>query len=129
MPQTRISVRRIRNAADKSRLIDAVHDALVETLKIPAGDRVLVLDEYAAENFAIPPGRSERYTVVEITLFAGRTVETKKACYQAIVRNLGAVGIEPLDTRIVLREEPRENWGIRGGQAASEVTLAFKVEV
>lgn len=129
MPQTRISVRRIRNAADKARLIDAVHDALVETLKIPADDRVLMLDEYDADSFAIPPGRSERYTVVEVTLFAGRTVETKKACYQAIVRNLGALGIDPLDARIVLREEPRENWGIRGGQPASEVTLAFKVEV
>ena len=127
MPQTRISVRRIWSTADKARLIDAVHDALVDTLSIPADDRVLVLDEYDADSFAIPPGRSERYTVIEITLFAGRTVAAKKALYQEIVRNLGALGIDPLDTRIVLREEPRENWGIRGGQPASEVTLAFKV--
>jgi hypothetical protein len=29
----------------------------------------------------------------------------------------------------MLREIPKENWGIRGGQAACDVELGFKVEV
>jgi hypothetical protein len=29
----------------------------------------------------------------------------------------------------MLHESPKENWGIRGGQAASDVDLGFKVEV
>ena len=30
---------------------------------------------------------------------------------------------------ITLRESPAENWGIRGGQAASDVDLGFDVNV
>jgi hypothetical protein len=30
---------------------------------------------------------------------------------------------------ITLHELPRENWGIRGGQAATDVDLGFKVDV
>jgi hypothetical protein len=29
----------------------------------------------------------------------------------------------------LLRELARENWGIRGGQAASDVDLGFKVDI
>lgn len=30
---------------------------------------------------------------------------------------------------IVLHEVPSENWGIRGGQAACDVSLGFKIDV
>lgn len=30
---------------------------------------------------------------------------------------------------ILLREIPREDWGIRGGQAGSDIDLGFVVEV
>ena len=30
---------------------------------------------------------------------------------------------------VVLNEQPLENWGIRGGQAASDVSLGFQVKV
>jgi len=30
---------------------------------------------------------------------------------------------------IVLNEQPRENWGIRGGIPASEIGLGFKVDI
>jgi phenylpyruvate tautomerase PptA (4-oxalocrotonate tautomerase family) len=31
--------------------------------------------------------------------------------------------------KILLREIPPENWGIRGGRAACDVELGFKVDV
>ena len=33
------------------------------------------------------------------------------------------------DITIVLHEVPTQNWGIRGGQPASEVDLGFEVKV
>jgi len=45
------------------------------------------------------------------------------------VKQLGTVGIAPADIKIVLKEIPLENWGIRGGVPASEVELGFKVDV
>ncbi len=77
----------------------------------------------------MPPGRSESYTLVEITLFSGRSLDAKRTLYQAIVRNLGALGIAPADIFIILHEVPLENWGIRGGVPASEAELGFRVDV
>ena len=53
----------------------------------------------------------------------------KRNLYRAIVANLEPFGIPKNHVKIVLREQPRENWGIRGGQAACDVDLGFKVDV
>jgi len=66
---------------------------------------------------------------VEITLFAGRSLETKRALYAAIVKNLGALGIAPEDIFILVHDVPLDNWGIRGGIPASEVDLGFNVGI
>ena len=47
----------------------------------------------------------------------------------AIVRNLAALGIPKDHVKILLREIPKENWGIRGGQAAVDIDIGFKIEV
>ncbi|EKE76429.1 tautomerase family protein [Oceanibaculum indicum] len=128
MPNTLIATRSgwIR---DPYAVIDAVHDALQEALKIPEWDRTVRLIEHEPSHFAIPSGRGQNYTIVEVTLFAGRSFEAKRVLYQAIVRNLGALGIAATDIKIALIESPMENWGIRGGTPASEVDLGFPVAV
>jgi phenylpyruvate tautomerase PptA (4-oxalocrotonate tautomerase family) len=66
---------------------------------------------------------------VEILLFPGRSLEAKRNLYQGIVKRFGALGIAPEDVFIVVHEPPLDNWGIRGGQPASELELGFKVDV
>ena len=129
MPLVKIEVRRHRSPEQVQALIDAVHLAQREVLKIPEQDRQFRFIEHRPEHFQVPPGRTENYTLIEITLFAGRALETKRALYQAIVRNLGTLGIAPADVFIVLHEVPLDNWGIRGGIPASEVDLGFKVNI
>jgi phenylpyruvate tautomerase PptA (4-oxalocrotonate tautomerase family) len=68
-------------------------------------------------------------TLVSIDAFAGRSLDAKRKLYRAIVANLEPLGIPKDHVKIVLREIPRENWGIRGGQAGSDVDLGFKVDV
>ncbi len=34
-----------------------------------------------------------------------------------------------LDVLVVIHEPPLENWGVRGGQAASDLQLGFKLDV
>ena len=53
----------------------------------------------------------------------------KRALYQAVVRNLAAFGVPPLDIKITLIETPPENWGLRGGMPASEIDLGFRIDV
>jgi phenylpyruvate tautomerase PptA (4-oxalocrotonate tautomerase family) len=128
MPNTTIETR-TGWIDDPAAVINAVQRALQEVLRLPEWDKTLRLIEHKPTHFAVPPGKGARYTLVEITLFAGRSMEAKRALYQAIVRNLEAVGVPSVDIKITLIEVPLENWGIRGGYPGSEVDLGFAVNV
>ena len=128
MPLARIEVRKSWPPETAQAIIEAVFLAQREALRIPETDRQIRYIEHRPEHFHTPPGKSENYTLVEITLFAGRSPDAKRALYQAIVRNLGMIGIHPDDIFIVLLDVALENWGIRGGIPASEVDLGFKVD-
>jgi phenylpyruvate tautomerase PptA (4-oxalocrotonate tautomerase family) len=109
-------------------LSDAIHRAATAVLGLPEEKRFhrfLLLD---AEEFFFPPDRSERYTIVEISMFEGRAITTKKALIRRLFQELQAVGIGPQDLEITIFETPRENWGIRG-QCGDELTLNYRVEV
>lgn len=129
MPLTSIDILHGRSPSEKETLLRAVHEAMLEALKIPDEDRKYRLREYPREEFWVPPSRSDRYTVVEISLFPGRSLEAKRRLYQAIVRNLGALGTPADEVFIVLHEPPMENWGVRGGVPASEVDPGFEVRI
>ncbi len=109
--------------------MEAVYQAQREALKVPDGDRQIRYIEHKPEHFAVPPGKTENYTLVEIVLFPGRTLDAKRNLYQSIVRRFGEIGIAPADVFIVLYEPPLDNWGIRGGLPASEVDLGFNLNV
>jgi phenylpyruvate tautomerase PptA (4-oxalocrotonate tautomerase family) len=129
MPLIRVEIREGWLSAEKAGLLDAIHAAAVEALRIPDEDRTQILTEHPADAFEIPPGKGERFTLVEITMFAGRSLDAKRHLYRAVVRNLGRLGIPPSDVLIVLHEVALENWGIRGGTPASDVDLGFEVDV
>ncbi len=129
MPNATIEVRRRYTPDEEERIIAAVHAALMEGLATPEWDRTIRLIAHEPHRFAVPPGRGERYTLVDIDLFTGRSLEAKRRLYQALVRKLGALGIPADHIKILLRESRAENWGLRGGTPASELDLGFKVDV
>jgi phenylpyruvate tautomerase PptA (4-oxalocrotonate tautomerase family) len=103
------------------------HDG--EALRIPEDDRMQCIVEYAREDFELPPGSGDDFVLVEVTMFAGRSRQAKRRLCQALVRNFGELGIAPTDVFVVLHEPPMDNWGIRGGQMASDVDLEFEVQI
>jgi phenylpyruvate tautomerase PptA (4-oxalocrotonate tautomerase family) len=131
MPSVLIEVRRQYTTEQEVALIEAVHAALREAFKILPGDRNVRLVVHEPHRFACPPARDrpEAYTHISIDAFAGRSLEAKRNLYRAIVTNLEPLGIPRDHVKILLRELPRENWGIRGGQAGTDVELGFKVDV
>ena len=129
MPNVTIEIRRQYARAEEEAIIAAVHAALMEGIRIPVWDKTIRLVIHEPHRFAVPPRCTDRYTLIEIDLFPGRSLEAKRALYQALVRNLGKLGIPASDIKILLRESGAENWGIRGGVPASEVDLGFKVDV
>lgn len=129
MPLAKIEVRRDWPPEQVQAIMEAVYLAQREALQLPEHDRQIRYIRHQPEHFHIPPGKSENYTLIEITLFAGRSLAAKRALYRGIVQKLGALGIAPDDIFIVLHEVPLDNWGIRGGVPASEVDLGFRVDV
>jgi phenylpyruvate tautomerase PptA (4-oxalocrotonate tautomerase family) len=129
MPIARIDVKKRWPAEQQCLLIDALHAAMMEALRIPERDRNIRYIEHQPEHFATPPDVSENYVLIELSMFPGRSLEAKRLLYQGIVKRFGAIGIQPKDIFIVIHEVPMDNWGIRGGIPASEVQLGFKIDV
>ena len=126
MPNATIEVRRPYTREEEAGIVDAVHAAMIEGLRIPEADKTVRLVVHEPHRF---PHESERYTLVDIDLFSGRSLGAKRALYSAIVRNLEPFGIPGDQIKILLRESSAENWGIRGGVPASEIELGFEVNV
>ena len=98
---------------------DVVAECAREALGVADGSwahRFLALD---SADFRAP-GRSERYTVIEVRLYAGRTPEMKKAFYAAMFERFAdRLGIEPADLEIILIDTPRYDWAA-GGRPGDE---------
>lgn len=108
---------------------NAIHEAVVETLALPREKRFHRFFGLEGDDFFFPADRSERYLILEISMFEGRAVETKKALIRALFEHLETeLGIAPQDVEITISETPRHNWGIRG-QCGDELGLTYKVEI
>ena len=81
--------------------------------------------------FTVSPdlAQPDRYTLVTIDCFVGRSVEAKRRLYREIVERLEPLGIPVDHVTVVLHEIPLESWGAFGGVPASDVDLGFDVTV
>jgi phenylpyruvate tautomerase PptA (4-oxalocrotonate tautomerase family) len=129
MPDVLAEVRKGWIADGGPRLLDAIHAGIAEALRTPEDDKVLRLVQHPPEDFAIPGSAGERYTHIEITMFAGRTLAAKRELYRAIVRNLERFGVPPDDVKIILIEVPPESVGMRGGIAACDLDIGYEIKV
>lgn len=128
MPSTRIETRAGWIGDRHEALIAAIQSALVEGIRIPVQDRDIRILEYPAPAFAPPASKGPAYTIVEISMFVGRSVEAKRRLYAALIRELAAFGVPAGDVKVVVHDVPRENWGL-GGKSAADIELGFTVEV
>jgi phenylpyruvate tautomerase PptA (4-oxalocrotonate tautomerase family) len=131
MPHVLVEVRREYSPEQETALMDAVHSALLTAFRIPASDRHVRLVAHEPHRFACPPGKAQpdRYTLVSIDAFAGRSLDAKRALYRQIVERLEPLGIPGDHISIVVRDIALTNWGIRGGAAACDIDLGFDVGV
>jgi phenylpyruvate tautomerase PptA (4-oxalocrotonate tautomerase family) len=107
----------------------AVHNAVVEALVYSPEKKFHRLIGLEKSEFIYPSDRSENYTIIEISMFEGRSIETKKSLIRLIFANIEReVGIKPQDIEITIFETPKQNWGIRG-LCGDELALGYKVDV
>jgi phenylpyruvate tautomerase PptA (4-oxalocrotonate tautomerase family) len=106
----------------------AIHEAVVEALQYPMDKRFHRFFPLEPEDFVFPSDRSDHYLILEITMFEGRSVETKKKLVRTLFERLEPLGFSGQDVEIVILESPKHNWGIRG-VPADELALSYRVEV
>ncbi|MBD2597814.1 tautomerase family protein [Nostoc spongiaeforme FACHB-130] len=113
----------------KSDLSHIIHTSLVEILKIAHEKKFQRFFPLDAENFYYPQDRSYNYLVIEIVMFEGRSVETKKELIRKLIKDIyETFGISVNDIEITIFETPKSNWGIRG-TTGDELNLNYKIEV
>lgn len=129
MAQVKIYGLRASIGRHRGALSEAIHQAVIEALSYPPEKRFQRFICLEAEDFVFPADRTNAYTIIEISMFEGRTTEAKKALVRALFRNIEqACGIAPHDVEVTLFETPKENWGIRG-MPGDELALNYKVNV
>ena len=82
------------------------------------------------DDFYYPGGRSDAYTVIEINLMKGRKPDTQKQLIKTLFKEIeSAIGIEPIDIEITIKEQEKYQWGFRGITGDEAVDLKYKVNV
>ena len=123
MPFVEIFVSDFHPREQRTRLADAVHQALVETCDVPLDDRFQAIRVhgqaeliYDARYLGI--ARTTQFVAIRITLRRGRSDAQKRALYQAIASKASAaVGISGQDVLVVLSENESADWSFGNGVA------------
>jgi|SRR5947209_7017602 len=122
MPLLHISLRAGKSDAYRQAILDGLYRAMRDALNVPEGDEFMIITEHDPANFrcgdAYGVKRSADAVLIQITVFASRSVEQKKALYRRIAELLGEnPGIQPEDVFVNVLDAPAENWSVGHGLA------------
>lgn len=113
----------------KKMLSNVIHSCVMDAFEYPLNKRFHRFFPLDKDDFYFADERTEAYTVIEISIFEGRTVEAKKRLIKLLFERIySECNISPQDIEITIFETPRHNWGIRG-LPGDELTLTYNVNV
>ncbi len=129
MAQVKVYGIRERLMPVRERLSATIHKCVMEALHLPADKRAHRFFLMDKEDFLYPEGRTDAYTIIEIVMIEGRSVETKKRLVRLLFDKIrDEVGIPYQDLEVCIQESPAYNWGFRG-MHGDEVKLNYKINV
>ncbi len=114
---------------NKTKMSEIIHTSIVEAFKFPKDKKFQRFFPMAKDNFYFPADRTEKYTIIELSIFEGRSKEAKKEFIKLIYSSFKEqLNIQENDIEITIFETPKCNWGIRG-MSGDELMLNYKVDV
>ena len=130
MPQAKIYGIREHLVPIRDLLSDAVNESISVGLAFPRERRLQRFFPMDRADFIYPAHeRSERYTIIEIETFQGRSKEVlKRLVRELYARVPAATGIDPRDLDVIISEQPRHAWGLMG-ENGDEIELTYKVAI
>ena len=110
-------------------LSKVIHTCLMDALGLPEDKRAHRFFPLEKESFLMPGGRTDAYTILEISMIEGRTVAARKKLIRLLFDEIQAqIGIEFMDLEICIDESPACNWGFRG-MHGDEIKLNYEIKV
>ncbi|HSK46781.1 MAG TPA: tautomerase family protein [Coriobacteriia bacterium] len=115
MPIVRIDIQSGKTTAYTRSLLGGVRMALTEALGVP-DDRVMQrVIETPAEDIDTTDIKSDRLTIIEISMLSGRGPELKERLYSAIAKRLGfEPGISAHDLIVIVHDPAGECFYLNG---------------
>lgn len=118
MPVATVDIVGSKSRAYKDALAAAVRRSIVEFLAADDSRVTVRIIETPADCVDLPSCRTERYTVVGILLYEGRTEEMKRAFAEGLRAALAAdPGIEPCEIAIALHSMSTSDLDVLPGQS------------
>jgi phenylpyruvate tautomerase PptA (4-oxalocrotonate tautomerase family) len=127
MPFIRTSVHHGTSAADRSAIVQGIHQALIEAIGMPEDELFNMVVSYQPEDFFFSKtfngyARSDRPVVIEITMRRGRSDAMKKELYRLIAQKLHhEAQVAPSDVFIFVHENDYSDWSVGGGKLAMAI--------
>jgi Tautomerase enzyme len=113
----------------KQGLSDVIHSCVVDALQYPLDKRIHRFFPLDRTDFFYPADRSDRYTIIEFSIFEGRSIDAKKQLIRLLFERVHRdCGIPPQDLEMTTFETPKHDWGFRG-LPGDEHVLNYKVKV
>ncbi|WP_408602177.1 tautomerase family protein [Pseudomonas sp. PLMAX] len=129
MPIVRVEDPVSRDADTQHAVIETIYGCLKSVFKVSDEELQARYVCYDKEHIRSPGDRSE-FIQIEITVFKGRHLETKRQLYQSISKSIAALlNISEHAPLILLLEQEPENWGMRGGVPASEIDFGYAISI
>ena len=113
----------------KARLSEVIHSCTMYALGLPADKRAHRFFPLPKSDMYMPGGRTDAYTIIEISMIEGRTVEKRKRLIRLLFDRIrDEIGIDHMDLEICIYESAACNWGFRG-MHGDEIALSYDINV
>jgi phenylpyruvate tautomerase PptA (4-oxalocrotonate tautomerase family) len=122
MPFARIDLTKGKSPEYRATVADVVYGGIIEVFKAPDGDRFIVINEHAPDNFVFDPHflgieRSPDLIMIQVTSTVGNTKEQKLAFFRQMVDELNRrLNVRREDVFINLVFIDREDWSFGNGE-------------
>lgn len=115
MPIVRIDIEAGKSTAYKRDLLHGVRSALTLGLDVPNERIMQRIVETPGDDIDVTEGRSDRLTIIQVSMLPGRDATKKSSLYAEIVSNLREKpGIHARDIQVIINEPSAECFALGG---------------
>lgn len=119
MPILNVQIMQGHSAAQKTTLLKAASQAVVESIAAPLSSVRIVLQEIPAEHVIVAGEIGKAMARVDAALIEGRDEVKKSALIAALNQAVcDSIGISGEDVRVLIRDVPKTDMGVANGLSA-----------